>query len=91
VLREAVSNVARHAHADQAQIEVQVSATELCLSVSDDGVGLAEPRTESGLRNVRRRATQLGGSVELSANETRGTTLVWRVPLPTWVAPDATG
>ena len=42
VLREAVSNVARHAHAEQAQIEVQVSATELCLSVSDDGVGLAE-------------------------------------------------
>ena len=82
VLREAVSNVARHAHAEQAQIEVQVSATELCLSVSDDGVGLGEPRTESGLRNVRRRATQLGGSVELRAGETSGTTLVWRVPLP---------
>jgi two-component system, NarL family, sensor histidine kinase DevS len=74
--------VARHAHAEQAQIEVQVSATELCLSVSDDGVGLAEPRTESGLRNVRRRATQLGGSVELRPNQTSGTTLVWRVPLP---------
>ncbi len=82
VLREAVSNVARHAHAEQAQIEVQVSATELCLSVSDDGVGLGERRTESGLRNVRRRATQLGGSVDLRAGETSGTTLVWRVPLP---------
>jgi len=82
VLREAVSNVARHAHAEHAQIEVQVSATELCLSVSDDGVGLTERGTESGLRNVRRRAAELGGSVELSTNEMRGTTLVWRVPIP---------
>jgi signal transduction histidine kinase len=82
VLREAVSNVARHAHAEQAQVEVRVSATEVCLSVSDDGIGLAEDRDESGLRNVRRRAAELGGSVELSANATRGTTMVWRVPIP---------
>ena len=82
VLREAVSNVARHAHADHAQVEVHVSATELRLSVSDDGTGLAEDRSESGLRNVRRRAAGLGGSVELISNETRGTTLVWRVPIP---------
>jgi signal transduction histidine kinase len=81
VLREAVSNVARHAHADQAKIEVRVSATELRLSVSDNGVGLAEDRSESGLRNVRRRAGQLGGWVELTSNATRGTTLVWRVPI----------
>ena len=72
VLREAVSNVARHAHADHAQVEVHVSATELRLSVSDDGIGLAEDRSESGLRNVRRRAAGLGGSVELSSNETEG-------------------
>jgi signal transduction histidine kinase len=81
VLREAVSNVARHALADHAQVEVQVSATELRLSVSDDGIGLAEDRSESGLRNVRRRAAELGGSVELSANAPKGTTLVWRVPV----------
>jgi signal transduction histidine kinase len=82
VLREAVSNVARHAHAGHARVEVQVSANELRLSVSDDGLGLAGDRSESGLRNVRRRAAELGGSVELSANTSRGTTLVWRVPLP---------
>ena len=83
VLREAVSNVARHALADQAQIEVHVSDSELRLTVVDDGIGLAEERTESGLRNVRRRAAGLGGSVELTTNESRGTTLVWQVPLQT--------
>ena len=81
VLREAVSNVARHALADEAHIEVSVSEHELCLSVTDDGIGLADDRTESGLRNVRRRAAGLGGSVELTRNQPRGTTLVWRVPL----------
>ena len=83
VLREAVSNVARHALADQAQIEVDVSDQELRLTVVDDGVGLAEERVESGLRNVRRRAAGLGGSVQLTRNDPAGTTLVWLVPLAT--------
>jgi len=81
VLREAVSNIARHSLADSAQVEVEVGEEELRLTVSDDGIGLATDRSESGLRNVRRRATGLGGSVELLANEPRGTTLVWQVPL----------
>jgi signal transduction histidine kinase len=83
VLREAVSNVARHALADQAQIEVRVCDNELRLTVVDDGIGLAEDRTESGLRNVRRRASELGGTVEVMRNDSRGTTLVWQVPLVT--------
>ncbi len=81
VLREAVSNVARHAFADQAQIEVDVDQRALRLSVVDDGTGLPEERAESGLRNVRRRAAGLGGSVELTRREPRGTRLVWSVPL----------
>ncbi len=81
VLREAVSNVARHALADQAQVELHVSDTEVRLTVLDDGCGLAEQRSESGLRNVRRRAAGLGGSVELSAHQPRGTALVWVVPV----------
>ncbi len=69
VLREAVSNVARHALADHAQVEVHVSDQDLRLTVVDDGIGLAEERTESGLRNVRRRAAELGGTVEVTRND----------------------
>ena len=83
VLREAVSNVARHALADHAQVEVHVIDQDLRLTVVDDGIGLAEDRTESGLRNVRRRAAELGGTVEVTRNDPRGTTLVWQVPLVT--------
>jgi len=51
------------------------------LTVSDDGSGLPDAPSESGLRNARRRAADLGGSLELSPGSPRGTTLVWRVPL----------
>ena len=80
VLREAMSNVARHALADHAEIEVQVSDQEVVLTVVDDGVGLDGRTRESGLRNARRRATDLGGSLELRPGEPQGTVLVWRVP-----------
>jgi len=81
VLREAVSNIARHALADNADIGVVVSGTDLRLVVSDDGAGLAEDITESGLRNARRRAVDLGGRLDVVGNEPRGTVLTWQVPL----------
>jgi len=81
VLREAVSNLSRHAMADAAEIELVVTPSELRLQVSDDGVGPKEDAVESGLRNARRRAAELGGSFELNSREPRGTSFVWRVPL----------
>jgi signal transduction histidine kinase len=81
VLREAVSNVARHALADGAEVDVVVAADRLELRVADDGVGLPSVITESGLRNARRRAHDLGGTLQVSPVGERGTLLVWRVPL----------
>ena len=48
--------------------------------VTDNGVGVSEDVRESGLRNLRRRAEQLGGQMTLEAIEPHGTSLVWRVP-----------
>ena len=81
VLREAVSNVARHALADGAEVDVVVAGDRLELRVADDGVGLAAEVSESGLRNARRRADDLGGTLEVSRVGERGTVLEWRVPL----------
>jgi signal transduction histidine kinase len=81
VLREAVSNVARHALADSAEIDVVVAGDRLEMRVADDGVGLPDEVSESGLRNARRRAHDLGGRLEVSTLGERGTVLVWRVPL----------
>jgi signal transduction histidine kinase len=81
VLREALSNVARHAEADAAVIEVEATGEQLALRVTDNGRGVPADRRESGLRNVRRRATELGGTVQLLAEEPHGTRLEWTVPL----------
>lgn len=85
VLREALSNVARHSEADAAVVEVEASEGEIVLRVTDNGKGLPVDRHDSGLRNVRRRATDHGGAVRLVAEEPHGTILEWRVPLPTAV------
>ncbi|KQW48891.1 hypothetical protein ASC77_09225 [Nocardioides sp. Root1257] len=82
VLREALSNLARHASADHGEVELAVDGTEVRLSVVDDGVGLGPGTVESGLRNARRRAAALGGSLEVTPRAPRGTSFVWRVPLP---------
>lgn len=81
VLREALSNLARHAAAQHAVISLTVDDREVRLSVVDDGVGIGDLPVESGLRNARRRAAALGGSLELTQGEPRGTSFVWRVPL----------
>ncbi len=81
VLREALSNIARHAEAQAAMVEVDAADARLVLRVVDNGKGLPAERHESGLRNVRRRATEHGGVVEMCPEEPSGTRLEWSVPL----------
>ena len=81
VVREALSNVARHARADSATVEVEATSTRFTVVVRDDGVGVGPGTVESGLGNVRARAAEHGGAVELSPGEPRGTVLRWWVPV----------
>ena len=80
VAREALSNCARHAEARACLVEVEVDSDWLLLRVTDNGQGVAEHVRESGLRNLRRRAEQLGGDMTLEGIEPHGTCLCWRVP-----------
>jgi len=80
VLREALSNVARHAHASKVEVDVEVG-DELVLRVSDDGVGIGEPKRLSGIANARARAELLGGRLDLSQANGGGTCFEWRAPL----------
>ena len=81
VLREALSNVARHAEADAAVVEVEARGGEVMLRVADNGRGLPADRHESGLRNARRRASDKGGRLRLLPEEPHGTVLEWTVPM----------
>ncbi|SNT53844.1 Histidine kinase-, DNA gyrase B-, and HSP90-like ATPase [Streptosporangium subroseum] len=81
VLREALSNVVRHAKASKAEISVEAGQERLILTVADNGVGLLAGSGRSGLRNLQERAERLGGSFEIGSPPEGGTRLVWSVPL----------
>ncbi|WP_325270205.1 GAF domain-containing sensor histidine kinase [Nocardioides sp.] len=80
-LREALSNAARHAAASQVSVELVCDATQVTLLVADDGVGIRAGGRESGLRNLRTRAADLGGVLEVARDEPHGTVLRFTVPV----------
>ena len=79
-LREALSNVARHA--DASAVEIVVEAGEsVVLRVLDDGRGvLATVTNGNGIRNVTERASMLGGRCRIAARPDGGAMLEWLVP-----------
>ncbi|MFI6317601.1 GAF domain-containing protein [Nonomuraea sp. NPDC050556] len=81
VLREALSNLVRHARASKADVSVEAGDGRLVLVVRDNGVGLSKDGRRSGLLNLEERAVQLGGSLELDSPSDGGTVLIWSVPL----------
>ncbi|XJF15416.1 GAF domain-containing sensor histidine kinase [Mycobacterium sp. AMU20-3851] len=81
VVREAVSNAVRHSGATELALLVKVD-DDLGITVTDNGCGIDEDVTESGLRNLRTRAEQGGGTLTLTPGSTGGTVLHWAVPLP---------
>jgi signal transduction histidine kinase len=81
VLREALTNVGKHARASQVVITI-AAGEELRLVVADDGVGIRDAKAAGlGLKNLRQRAERLGGDVELGTSREGGTRLTWHVPL----------
>jgi signal transduction histidine kinase len=86
VVREALSNVAKHAHASAAEISIDVRDSKLGVRIVDNGVGydIADRRGQ-GIENLTARAARLGGSFEITGTDGvgHGTTVTWRVPLPT--------
>ena len=81
VVREAVSNAVRHSGATELAVVVTVD-DDLGITVTDNGSGIGANITESGLANLRGRATQGGGVFELLPADSGGTVLHWSVPLP---------
>jgi len=82
VVREALTNVGKHARASAVVLTVHATTSQLTLTVSDDGCGVEELGRRSGLDNLRRRAEERMGSMALAEiPDLGGTTLVWSVPL----------
>jgi two-component system, NarL family, sensor histidine kinase DevS len=81
--REALSNVARHAQAKSAVVRLARTGQTAVLTIEDDGVGF-DVRSDSagnGLRNMRERATAMGGSLRVSSKANKGSNLRFTFPI----------
>jgi PAS domain S-box-containing protein len=82
-LNEALSNIARHAHASGCEINVDSTTANLLLELKDDGVGIDPDRPRgNGLDNMASRAIRHGGNCGVTARPGGGTILRWHIPLP---------
>ena len=88
VLQEAMTNIARHAHAQRISVVLEAGAGEVRLIVEDDGVGFTQTKAEKpaapaegfGLLGIRERLALVGGSLSIEPASGHGTVLFSRVP-----------
>ncbi len=83
-VREALTNVGRHAHASEASVNLSIKGDLCILQVRDNGRGLVETQSGEGglgLGNLRRRAEKLHGQLVIENLDTGGTLLTWQVPI----------
>lgn len=81
VLREAATNIVRHADAHQAWVEFSQDGRLLTLQIRDDGRGDVQS-DGNGLTGMRERVAALRGTMRLESPRGQGTNVVVRVPLP---------
>jgi signal transduction histidine kinase len=77
VIREALSNIVRHAKATEVYLDLHETGTQIKLVISDNGRGFDANQVAkgNGLNNIRQRIQNLGGTVEISSEPKHGTTL----------------
>jgi signal transduction histidine kinase len=82
LVAEALTNVARYAHATSARVEVRLAADEVLVTVADDGVGGVDLEAGSGLRGLQDRLAAVGGTLAIDSPPGAGTRLYARIPCP---------
>ncbi|WP_335992102.1 GAF domain-containing sensor histidine kinase [Glycomyces sp. MUSA5-2] len=81
MLREALSNAARHAKASRVAVVTAVHGSSLVMTVTDNGCGIPPQAPRRGLANLASRAAALGGDFAIDAVEPTGTEVRWTIPL----------
>jgi PAS domain S-box-containing protein len=85
IVQEALTNVARHAHANRVSLLVNVGTERLVMTIIDDGCGFAavEPRSSGhmGCQGMRERAAMLTGELTIESELGQGTRITVAVPI----------
>jgi signal transduction histidine kinase len=82
VVTEAITNVAKYAHASHVTVSVRHSNHHTTVTVCDDGVGGADPVHGTGLRGLADRVEALDGHLYVDSPRTRGTRISAEIPCP---------
>lgn len=84
ILQESLSNTLRHAKASQIAVKLFTLQGQVRLRIADNGVGFdpeGEKFTSYGLRSMRERVAEVGGSLEIYSAVGKGTQVEVRIPL----------
>jgi signal transduction histidine kinase/HAMP domain-containing protein len=81
VVSEALTNVAKHAQASVAHVELRADEATVELAIRDDGVGGADPQRGSGLIGLADRVEAIGGRIRVTSRRGAGTSVLVALPL----------
>jgi signal transduction histidine kinase len=82
VVRESLTNVARHAHANAVSVDINATDTHVTVTVDDNGIGLSPGSSHSsGTKNLSARAQAHGGEFHLRPRKSGGTRALWYAPV----------
>jgi signal transduction histidine kinase len=88
ILQESLTNIIRHAKADQVKVHVTKNPKSICMEICDNGQGfqadfleVARSNNRLGLFGMQERAEMLGGSFEIRSTVDRGTTIIAILPI----------
>src|SRR3990167_11255354 len=80
-----VGNIVKHAHANNVRVTVSLSSKEMEMKVADDGIGFIQEEVlkegRYGIRNMQKRAKELGGILNLHLEKGKGTLVYLRIPI----------
>jgi signal transduction histidine kinase len=89
VAQEALTNVARHAHASRVEVSIQKLSKSICMKINDDGKSFNVERVlhsnggkRLGLLGMRERLEMVNGSFDVESAPGQGTTVIARIPFP---------
>lgn len=84
IIQEALSNIIRHARASEVKLELHKKRRELFVYISDNGIGFdpnaSGKKTSYGLKTMRERAEEIGGTFQVRSQENEGTYIAIKVP-----------
>ena len=85
IVKEALNNVQKHAHASHVNIQLMVENGELCVAVEDDGTGFdlsrnVIGRSSFGLNIMRERTVEMGGKLVVDSSQGKGTRIIIHMP-----------